>query len=84
MFSLPRRTHPVIFSCTKPASGGLSQAPPYLSLSLVFFLGLCPQHIEVPRPGVESELQMWALARATAMTEPSRQPTPQLTATPDS
>ena len=71
MFSLPRRTHPVIFSCTKPASGGLSQAPPYLSLSLVFFLGLCPQHMEVPRPGVESELQLQAYTPATAVPDPS-------------
>ena len=39
------------------------------TLSPFFFLGLHPQHIEVPRPGVESELQL--LATATATRDPS-------------
>ena len=31
------------------------------------FLGLCPQHMDVPRLGVESELQLLAYATVTAM-----------------
>ena len=45
-------------------------------LFFVFFLFVCflgphPQHIEVPRPGVESELQLLAYATATATWEVS-------------
>ena len=49
------------------------------------FLGPLPQHMEVPRLGVESELQPPAYARATATQDLSRglQPTPQLTAVPN-
>ena len=36
-----------------------------------FFLGLYPQHMEVPRLGVESELQLLAYTTATAMRDPS-------------
>ena len=36
-----------------------------------FFLGLHPQHKEIPRPGVELELQLPAYASATAMPDPS-------------
>ena len=47
------------------------QSPPlFLSnspLLLLFFLGLHPQHMEIPRLGVELELQMLAYATATAM-----------------
>ena len=41
--------------------------------------------MEVPRLGVESELQLLAYATVTAMPDPSRRlwPTPQLMATPD-
>ena len=35
------------------------------------FLWLYPQHMEVPRPGVQSELQWPAYATATAMQDPS-------------
>ena len=35
------------------------------------FLGLHSQHMEVPRLGVESELQLLAYATATAMWDPS-------------
>ena len=38
----------------------------YYYLSFVF-LGLHPQHMEVPRLGVQSELQLLAYAKATAM-----------------
>ena len=40
---------------------------------LVFlpFLGLFPWHMEVPRLGVESELQLLAYTTATAMQDPS-------------
>ena len=37
----------------------------------VCFLGLQPQHMEVPRLGVKLKLQMLAYATATAMTDPS-------------
>ena len=36
------------------------------------FPGPLPRHMEVPRPGVESELQPPAYARATATQDPSR------------
>ena len=36
-----------------------------------FFLGPCLQHMEVPRQGVKSELQLLAYATATAMADPS-------------
>ena len=36
-----------------------------------FFLGLNPQHMEIPRPGVELGLQLPAYATATAMWDPS-------------
>jgi len=38
---------------------------------LFWFLRLYPWHMEVPRPGVESELQLTAYASATAMPDPS-------------
>ena len=54
---------------------------------LVFLpvLGLLLRHMEVPRPGVESQLSPPAYATATAMwgSEPHLQPTPQLMAMPD-
>ena len=37
-----------------------------------FFLRLHPSHMEVPRLGVEWELQLRVYARATAMWDPSR------------
>ena len=36
------------------------------------FLGLLPWHMEVPRPGVQLELQLPAIATATATQDPSR------------
>ena len=42
----------------------------FFSLSFVF-LGPHPRHMEVPRLGVESELQLPAYATATAMPDPS-------------
>ena len=39
---------------------------------LSFFLGLHLQHMEVPRLGVQSELQLPAYTAATAMWDPSR------------
>ena len=49
------------------------------------FLGPQPWHLEVPRLGVEAELQLPAYTTATATTgsQPHLQPTTQLTATPD-
>jgi len=43
----------------------------YLHFSLFLFLGLHLQHMEVPRLGVKSELQLPAYATATAMPDPS-------------
>ena len=42
-----------------------------------FFLGLYPQHMEVPRLGIELELQppAYATATATAMPDPSHSAT---------
>ena len=52
---------------------------------LPFFLGQHPQHMDAPRLGVKSELQLPANATATANagSEPCLQPTPQLIATLD-
>ena len=49
------------------------------------FLRLCQWHMEVPGPGVESELQLQAFPAATAITksEPHLRPMPQLAAMPD-
>ena len=44
----------------------------FVSLFLLFFLGLHPWHMEVPRLGVQSELQLPAYTIATATWEPSR------------
>ena len=48
---------------------------PFLSfrvcLFFFFFLGPHPQHTEVPRLGVESELELPAYTTATAMQDPS-------------
>ena len=56
-----------------------------LLFNLFFFLGCHPQHMEVPRLGVESELQLLAYttATATAGSEPHLQPTLYLAATTD-
>ena len=44
----------------------------FLSLSFFFcFLGSHPWHMEVPRQGVESELQLQAYTTVTAMPDPS-------------
>ena len=51
---------------------------------LDFFLGLYLQPMEVPRPGVKSELQPLAYTTTTATQNLSRlQPTPQLMAAQD-
>ena len=57
-----------------------------ISLFFFSFLGPHPQHMEVPRLGVESELQLPAYTTATAMqagSKPHLRPTPQLMATLD-
>ena len=38
----------------------------YVCIYLFIFLGLHPQHMEVPRLGVESELQLLSYTTATA------------------
>ena len=50
---------------------------------LLFFLQLHLGHMEVPRLGVRSELQLPAYTIATAMLDPSPACTPKLKATPD-
>ena len=51
---------------------------------LFVFLGPHPQHMEVPRLGVERELQLPAYTTATATeSKQSLQPTPQLTGMPE-
>ena len=42
-----------------------------LGFFFFFFLGLYLHHIEVPRPGIESDLQFLAYTTATATQEPS-------------
>ena len=49
----------------------LTQIYLFYKFILFFFLGLHLQHMEVSRPGVESELQLLAYATATAMQDPS-------------
>ena len=39
----------------------------FYGIFLCVFLGLHTQHMEVPRLGVQLELQLWAYATATAM-----------------
>ena len=41
------------------------------------------QHMEVPRPGVELELQLLAYTTATQGSKPHLRPRPQLVAMPD-
>ena len=43
----------------------------FLSFFFFVFLGLNPWHVEVPRLGVKSELQLLAYTTATAMRDPS-------------
>ena len=60
--------------------GAVRAGPRQVILKLFFFflsfLGPIPQHMEVPRLGVKSELQLQG-------SKPRLQPTPQLTATSD-
>ena len=44
----------------------------FLFLTFLVFLGLHPQHMEVPRLGVESELYLQAYTIATAMWNPNQ------------
>ena len=55
----------------------------FFFFSFLFF-GLNPWHMEIPRLGVDSELQLPAYARDSNVgSEPRLPPIPQLTATPD-
>ena len=53
-----------------PNLSGLNRSQHHLPF--FFCLGPHPQHLEVPRLGVESELQLPAYTTATAMWDPSR------------
>ena len=44
----------------------------FLFFVFLLFLGLLPQHMDVPRLGVESELHLLAYTTATATRDPSR------------
>ena len=57
----------------------------YWVLLLFGFLGLHPQHMEVPKLGVESDQQLLTLCHrhSNVRSEPHLQPTPQLKATLD-
>ena len=44
----------------------------YIFFLLLFFLGPHPRHMEIPRLGIESELQLLAYPTATATQDPSR------------
>ena len=65
-----------------PEAGRHSAAAQIPSCFCFCFLGPHLWHMEVPRLGVESELQLPAYATATATGDPSYT-TPQLTAVPD-
>ena len=56
----------------KAASWGICKAYPIFFVCLFIFLGLHLWHIEVPRLGVESELQLLDYTTATARQDPSR------------
>ena len=56
----------------KPKMSPTSQSPVFLSFFFFVFLGPHPQHMEVPRPEVESELQLPAYTSATATPDLSR------------
>ena len=55
-------------SLRKPHLNKNSNSIPYF---FFFFLGLNPLHVELPRLGVESELQLPAYNTATATRDPS-------------
>ena len=78
----PRTHHPLPVTCGQtllPTPALLTEGPtPLCFLLFVFvlfvlvFLGLHPWHMEVPRLGVTSELQLLVYTTATAMWDPSR------------
>ena len=71
---LPRPAAGVLgFNCMAPISAFVFTRPPLLPVSPLLFLIFLffPQHVEVPRLGVKSELQLPAYTAATAMWDPS-------------
>ena len=88
-FLLPRKFQPwerkrCSSNSTCPKQNCLHSTPAFCCYRRCF-LGPYPQHMEVPRLEVKSELQLLAYTIATRHTgsEPNLQPTPQLLATPD-
>ena len=55
-----------------PRGSRIHTVPAFLVSFSVFFLGLHLRHLEVPRPGVKSEMQLLAYATATATWDLSR------------
>ena len=58
----------------------------FLFWGRVGWLGPHPQYMEIPRLGIESEMELLAYTTATATPDPSERglrPMPQLTGTPD-
>jgi len=55
----------------------------FFNFFIFCFSGPHPWHMEVPRPGVQSELQLPAHNTANTRSKPGLRPTPQLTETLD-
>ena len=55
-----------------PLPASFSGIESFSSFFFLVFLSPHPQHTEVPRPGVESELRLPAYSTATAIQDPSR------------
>ena len=79
-----------MLSSLRPLFWALPTPRPHLHkqspfILFIYFLGLHPQHMEGPRLGVKSGLQLLVYTTATATQDPSLicDPSPQLTATPD-
>ena len=73
---------------TNQCYGWIHKIDTHTKLRYIYYFVFClfraaPGHMEFPRPGAESELQLPAYTTATAMPELHLSSTPQLTAMPD-
>ena len=75
VFSFLRNLHPVLHSGSTTVAALRRLCSDFFFFFFfdlfLLFLGLLPWHMEVPRLGVESELQPPAYSRATATRDPS-------------